>query len=127
MVVVLICAETIYGRNRAVPFIDANRKTIVYNETMAQVKKEKPKKKRAKVERRIRTRLILPGEKMLAAEDIDENEGGMFLEKEDVQLIYHALREYKPAEKEVHLHSVLLEEFEEILVVDYDEIPPDVN
>jgi hypothetical protein len=51
----------------------------------------------------------------------------MFLEKEDVQLIYNALQEYKPAEQEAHLHSVLLEEFEEILVVDYDEIPPDVN
>jgi hypothetical protein len=46
----------------------------------------------------------------------------MFLEKEDVQLIYHALREYKPAEQETHLHSVLLEEFEEILVVDYDTV-----
>ena len=63
---------------------------------------------------------------MPAEEDI-ENDGGMFLEKEDMQLIYHALREYKPAEKEVHLHSMLLEEFEEILVVDYDEIPPNVN
>jgi hypothetical protein len=84
-------------------------------------------KKKAKVEARIRTRLILPGEEMPAVEDIEENEGGMFLEKEDVRLIYHALREYKPPEKEAHLHSVLLEEFEEIVVVDYDEIPPDVN
>ena len=66
-------------------------------------------KKKAKVETRVRTRLILPGEEMPAAEDIEENEGGMFLEKEDVRLIYQALREYKPAEKEAHLHSVLLE------------------
>ena len=64
---------------------------------------------------------------MPAEEDIEEHEGGMFLEKEDVQLIYNALREYKPNAKEAHLHSVLLEEFEEILVVDYDEIPPDVK
>jgi hypothetical protein len=84
-------------------------------------------KKKAKVETRVRTRLILPGEEMPAEEDIEENEGGMFLEKEDVRLIYQALRDYKPAEKEAHLHSVLLEEFEEILAVDYDEIPPAVN
>ena len=94
---------------------------------MAQVKKEKLKNKSAKAESLARTRLILPGEEMPAAEDITENEGGMFLEKEDVRLIYHALPAYKPAEKEAHLHSVLLEEFEEILVVDYDEISPDVN
>ncbi|MDQ3960276.1 MAG: hypothetical protein M3255_08375 [Pseudomonadota bacterium] len=94
---------------------------------MAQVKKEKQKDKSAKAESLARTRLILPGEEMPAAEDITENEGGMFLEKEDVRLIYHALREYKPAEKEAHLHSVLLEEFEEILAVDDDEIPPEVN
>jgi hypothetical protein len=75
---------------------------------MAQIKKEKPKNKSAKAESLARTRLILPGEEMPAAEDITENEGGMFLEKEDVRLIYQALREYKPAAKEAHLHSVLL-------------------
>ena len=53
-------------------------KTIVYNESMAQVKKEKLKNKSAKAESLARTRLILPGEEMPAAEDIDENEGGMF-------------------------------------------------
>ena len=94
---------------------------------MAQGKKGEPKNKSAKAESRARTRLILPGEKMPAEEDIDEHEGGMFLEKEDVQLIYHALRAYKPAAKEAQLHSVLLEEFEEILVVDYEEVPLDVN
>jgi hypothetical protein len=107
--------------------IDTSRKSIVYNGSMAQVKKEKPKNKREKAESCVRTRLILPGEEMPAEEDIEENEGGIFLEKEDVQLIYHALREYKPAEHEAQLHSVLLEEFEEILVVDYDEIPLEVN
>ena len=84
-------------------------------------------KKKTKVETRVRTRLILPGEEMPAVEDIDENEGGMFFEKQDVRLIYHALREYKPAENEAHVYSVLLEDFEEILVVDYDEIPPNVH
>jgi hypothetical protein len=84
-------------------------------------------KKKAKVETHVRTRLILPGEEMPAEKDMEENEGGMFLEKEDVRLIYQALREYKPAEQEAHLHSVLVEEFEEILAVDDDEIPPEVN
>jgi hypothetical protein len=51
----------------------------------------------------------------------------MFLDKEEVQIIYNALREYKPTEKEEHLHSVLLEEFEEILVADYNEPYPDAN
>ena len=51
----------------------------------------------------------------------------MFLEKEDVELIYNALSKYKPTKKEEQLHSVLLEEFEEILVVDYNEPYPDVN
>ena len=32
-----------------------------------------------------------------------------------------------PTEDEEHLHSVLLEEFEEILVVDYNEVYMDVN
>ena len=108
--------------------VNRSRESIVYNGSMAQTKKKKkPKDKRGKAKSRFRTRLILPGEEMPAEEDIDENEGGMFLEKEDVRLIYHALREYKPAEKEAHVHSVLLEEFEEILVVDYDEVLPDVN
>jgi len=51
----------------------------------------------------------------------------LFLEKEEVQLIYNALSTYKPTEDEEHLLSVLLEEFEEILVVDYNEPYPDVN
>ncbi len=46
----------------------------------------------------------------------------MFLEKEDIQLIYNALSRYKPTEKEEHLHGILLDEFEEILVCDYQEV-----
>jgi hypothetical protein len=60
-------------------------------------------------------------------EDVDDDTGGMYLHKEDIRLISNALREYKPAEKEAHLHSVLIEEFEEILVVDYGEPFPDAN
>ena len=83
-------------------------------------------KKKAKVETRVRTRLILPGEEMPAEEDIEENEGGIFLEKEDVLLIYKAMKSYKPSQEEEVLHSTLLESFEEILVVDYDVKLPDV-
>jgi hypothetical protein len=50
---------------------------------------------------------------------MDEDESGMFLEKEDVQLIYNALKHYKPTEDEEVLHGTLLESFEETLVVDY--------
>lgn len=57
----------------------------------------------------------------------EEDDGGMFLEKESIQLIYNALSRYKPTEDEEHLHGVLLEEFEEILVVDYNEPSPDTN
>ncbi len=84
-------------------------------------------KKKAKVETRVRTRLILPGEEMPAEEDIEENEGGMFLEKEDVQLIYNAIKHYKPDKEEEVLYSTLLESFEEILVVDYNVSLPDVE
>ena len=70
---------------------------------------------------------------MLATEAVSENEeenedeGGMFLDKESIQIIFNALRAYKPTEDEEHLLSVLLEEFEEILVVDYNEPYPGVN
>jgi hypothetical protein len=44
----------------------------------------------------------------------------MFLEKEDIKLILNALSRYKPTKKEEHLHGILLEFFEEILVRDHD-------
>jgi hypothetical protein len=97
---------------------------MVYNDSMAK-KKRRKKQKTAATSRR--TRLIPPGAEMPEEEDMEENESGMFLEKEDVKLIYNALKEYKPTEEEEHLHSVLVEEFKEMLVVDYDEIPPDMN
>jgi hypothetical protein len=62
-----------------------------------------------------------------ADDDVDEETGGMYLHKEDFRLIYNALRAYKPMKQEAHLQSVLLEEFEEILVVDYEEPFPDAN
>jgi hypothetical protein len=68
----------------------------------------------------MQTKIILQ-EKMDEIEGEDEYEGGTFLDKESIQIIYNALREYKPTEDEEHLLSVMLEEFEEILVVDYKE------
>jgi hypothetical protein len=52
----------------------------------------------------------------------EEAEGGILLEKEDIQLIYKALRYYNPTEKEAHLHGILVEEFEELLATEYIEL-----
>jgi hypothetical protein len=57
-------------------------------------------------------------------EDMDEETGGMYLHKEDIRFIYNALKAYKPIGEENTLHGVLLEEFEELLVVDYGEKLP---
>ena len=93
---------------------------------MPQAKTKKPKK--TKKARGTKVTLVLPNDLSAEDEDIDEEEeSGMFLDKEDIQLIFNALSKYIPTEKEEHLHSVLLEEFEEILVVDYDEMPTEVN
>lgn len=78
----------------------------------------------------VRTKVTLATEDVASSEEVSDtefDEGGMFLEKEDVKIIYNALRAYKPTEDENHLHSVLLEEFEEVLVVDYNEPYPDGN
>jgi hypothetical protein len=88
----------------------------------------KGNKKTKKTKKGMQTKIILVPTDEKASEDKEnEDESGMFLDKESVQLIYNALHEYKPTNKEEHLLSVLLEEFEEILVVDYNEPYPDVN
>ena len=95
---------------------------------MPQAKKHK--KKTRKTKKGVRTKIILvPEDDISSEEDREEefDEGGMFLDKESIQLIYNALSTYKPTEREKHLYSVLLEEFEEILVVDYNEPYPDAN
>ena len=82
------------------------------------------KKKKAKAPR---TRLIPPGEDMPEDDEMDEDEGGVFLEKEDVQLIYNALKNYKPTTtKEDQLRDIWLEEFDMMLVVDHGK-PMDGN
>ena len=78
---------------------------------------EKPKKKKKKA-KEARTRLIPPGEDMTGEDD--EDEGGMYLEKEDMLVIYKALKNYKPVNTDEEMvYEVLLEQFEESLVVDY--------
>jgi hypothetical protein len=51
----------------------------------------------------------------------EEAAGGIFLSKDDIRLIYKALRYYNPTEKEAHLHGILVEEFEELLATEYVE------
>ena len=72
---------------------------------------------------------IVPADDISSQEDRDEDfdESGMYLEKEDLKIIYNALSKYTPTEKEEQMHGILLEQFEEILVVDYNEPCPDVN
>ena len=92
---------------------------------MAEQKKKKLKKK---ADKKHATKVILStDEETDDEEDLDEDEdgGGMYLEKEDIQLIYTALNNYKPSnEDEEMLHEMLLEQFEEILIVDYGVKPP---
>jgi hypothetical protein len=51
----------------------------------------------------------------------EEAEGGIFLTKDDIRLIYKALRYYGPTEKEAQLHGILVESFEELLATEYIE------
>jgi hypothetical protein len=51
-----------------------------------------------------------------------EAAGGILLEKEDIQLIYKALRSYTPTEKEEQLYDILVESFEELLATEYIEL-----
>ena len=53
-------------------------------------------------------------------DEMDEDEEGVFMEKEDVQLIYNALMSYKPTTaKEDQLRDIWLEEFDMMLVVNH--------
>jgi hypothetical protein len=57
-----------------------------------------------------------------ADSEAKEAEGGILLEKEDIQLIYKALRSYTPTEKEEQLYGILVEVFEELLATEYIEL-----
>jgi hypothetical protein len=49
--------------------------------------------------------------------------GAIVFEQEDIQLIYRALRIYQPTTEEAQLYDILLEQFEEVLAVDFLEVP----
>jgi hypothetical protein len=63
-----------------------------------------------------------PSQQSKADNEGKEAEGGMLLEKEDIQLIYKALRSYTPTGKEEQLHDILVESFEELLATEYIEL-----
>lgn len=94
-------------------------------------KKEKKKTRKKKTDTGLKTRLIFEteDEELLEDESVDEEFGAgeILLDKESMRIIYNALKEYAPTEKEEHVHGILLEEFEETLVVEYGEPYPDVN
>jgi hypothetical protein len=47
----------------------------------------------------------------------------MVFEQEDIQLLYRALCAYQPTAEEAPLHELLVEQFEEVLAVDFLEVP----
>jgi hypothetical protein len=83
----------------------------------------KKKKKQKAKKREQATKVILStDEEAEDAEnlDLDEDGGGIYLEKEDVLVIYNALKNYKPVnDDEEMVYEMLVEQFEETLVVDF--------
>jgi hypothetical protein len=104
---------------------------IVYTKSMPQEKKHGKNQKKIKPVRRTKVIFIpaddTPSDEVTSEHEEEEVSGGIYLEKEDVQIIYNALREYKPTEQEEQLYELLFESFEEILVCDYGEPMPEVN
>jgi hypothetical protein len=94
---------------------------------MPNPKKLKNKKKQKKTKKGMKIIPMPAAETTSENEEENEDESGMYLDKESIQIIYNALHKYQPTESEEHLHSLLLEEFEEILVVDYNGAYPDAN
>ena len=85
--------------------------------------KQKKQKKKAKKKNAIKVILSTDEETAADEEDIDDEEddqSGMYLEKEDMLLIYKALKNYQPGTDDEEItHELLIEQFEEILIVDY--------
>lgn len=78
--------------------------------------KQKKKKKKAKKENAIKVILSTDEE----TDEAEDDESGMYFEKEDVLLIYNALKNYNPVhDDEEMVYELLVEQFEEILIVDY--------
>jgi hypothetical protein len=102
---------------------------MVYNWGMGNKRKNEGKKKKS-LKEDTKTRIIFDLENELGREGEDDgypDDRGVFMGKEDVQLIYNALKEYKPMPEEEVVRSTWLEMFEEMLVVDYAEPYPDAN
>ena len=79
---------------------------------------EKKKKKKAK--KKNATKVILSTDEETDEDEEEDAESGMYLEKDDMLLIYKALKNYKPGnEDEEMTYKMLVEQFEETLVVDY--------
>ena len=74
--------------------------------------------------------IFMPEDEVSEEEEEEDDEefegGGMYVDREDVLLIYNAMKHYKPSQEEEVLYWTLLESFEEILVVDYHVKLPDV-
>jgi hypothetical protein len=86
---------------------------------MAEQKKKKLKKKADKKNGTKIIPLTGKGKNEEGIDEDDEDSGGIYLEKEDVKIIYNALKEYKPTQKERQRFELLVESFEEMLVIDY--------
>jgi hypothetical protein len=83
---------------------------------MPKIKKTKKKQKRPKkLEKTIKVKKtkLIP-----ILDEEDEDESGIYIDKEDMQILYNAISKYTPSEKERQNYELLLEEFEEMLVVD---------
>jgi len=83
---------------------------------------QKKKKKKKIADKKNATKITLSTDEETDEADIDEEdeEGGMYLEKEDVLVIYKALKNYKPGtDDEKMVYEMLLEQVEETLIVDY--------
>jgi hypothetical protein len=81
----------------------------------------KKKKLNNKADKKQVIKIILPTDES-ADENMDEEDdaGGIYLEKDDVLVIYKALKNYKPgSDDEEMVYELLVEQFEEILIVDY--------
>jgi hypothetical protein len=81
---------------------------------MPNPKKLRNKKKQKKTKKGMKIIPMPAAETASENEEENEDEGGMFLDKESIQIIYNALSIYKPTEREEHLHGVLLDEFKEL-------------
>src|SRR5688572_20459663 len=102
------------------------------HDDMSQSVTQKKSRKEKEVKKDIKMKLIfMPEDDVTKSEDDTERdeefeESGMYVSKEDVLMIYNAMKNYKPSQEEEVLYSILLESFEEILVVVYGVSLPDV-